>query len=163
MRPSADRSTDRLVPVVEAAAILGITPDAVRSRLRRGTLTKEVGEDGTVYARLVGDGPDGRNGQPADRATGQPTVGYIDALRSENELLRRELEAWQEEARRKDHILLNMTEAMRALNPPVPPGPRNGHETAADGADRGEPRPADEGDQEAAERRSWWRRFLYGE
>ena len=170
--------------VVEAAAILGVTPDAVRSRLRRGTLTKEVGEDGTVYVRFDGDGRDGRNGQATSQSTDRPTVGYIDALGSENELLRRELEAWQEEARRKDHIIMNMTEALRALNPPAPPEARNGHETppddaegadgraaggadgrdaegadgrAAEGADR---RPANIGTQEGTQRRSWWRRWF---
>ena len=122
--------------VVEAAAILGVTPDAVRSRLRRGTLTKEVGEDGTVYVRFDGDGRDGRNGQATSQSTDRPTVGYIDALGSENELLRRELEAWQEEARRKDHIIMNMTEVMKALNlpttPEASPEARNGHEPAAE-------------------------------
>jgi hypothetical protein len=152
------------VTVVEAASILGVTPDAVRSRLRRGTLRKETGEDGTVYVRLDGDGR-------ADRATGQTTdratVAYIDALRSENELLRRELDAWQEESRRKDHIIMNMSEAMKALAPPEqetprPQEPRDAPEPSpgdAEGTGRAEPRPADTGAQEAAER-PWWRRFL---
>ena len=54
MRSAANVSTngspDRLATVVEAADILGITPDAVRSRLRRGTLkpSPERGEDGEV-------------------------------------------------------------------------------------------------------------------
>jgi hypothetical protein len=39
--------------VIEAASILGITPDAVRSRLRRGTLPKEVDEDGTVWRKRI--------------------------------------------------------------------------------------------------------------
>ena len=165
MRPSTDRPrTDRRVTVIEAASILGITPDAVRSRLRRGTLPKETGADGTVYVRLNGDGCDGRTDESTGRPTDRPTVGYIDALRSENELLRRELEAWQEEARRKDHIIMNMTEAMKALNPPATPvaspEARDGHETPAGDAEGSYPRPAKGGAQEGAERRSWWRRFF---
>ena len=141
------------VTVPEAARILETTPDAVRSRLRRGKLRRAEAPDGTVLVVLDGDGQDGQD-------EGHPTVGYIDALRSENELLRRELEAWQEEARRKDHIIMNMTEAMKAI---APPEPRDGRETAAGEPDGEDPRPANEGAQEAAERRSWWRRFLYGE
>ena len=116
MQPSTDRPpTDRRVTVIEAAQILGITPDAVRSRLRRGTLTKETGEDGTVYVRLDGDGRDGRTDQTTDRSTGQPTVPYISALRSENELLRRELEDWKEEARRKDHLIAALVQRVPEL------------------------------------------------
>ncbi len=74
MRPSTDRpQTDRRVTVIEAASILGITPDAVRSRLRRGTLRKEAGDDGTVYVRLDGDGRDRRTDQPTDRPIDRPS------------------------------------------------------------------------------------------
>ena len=39
----------------EAAKILGITPEAVRQRLKRGTLAKEKAPDGTVYVLLYTD------------------------------------------------------------------------------------------------------------
>src|SRR5215204_6241408 len=57
-QPSSEQSeqpTDRHVTVVEAATILSITPDAVRSRLRRGTLRKDRGPDGEVLVVLDGD------------------------------------------------------------------------------------------------------------
>src|SRR5919112_6520002 len=55
-----DRQADRPEPsptvhrmtVPEAAEILGITTDAVRSRMRRGKLRREEGEYGTVYVLL---------------------------------------------------------------------------------------------------------------
>ena len=79
-------------------------------------------------------------------------------------MLRRELEAWQEEARRKDHIIMNMTEAMKALNPPSGPGPepRDGHETAAEAPGRGESRPGATEPDGGSERRPgrWLRRFF---
>ncbi len=155
MRPSTDRlQTGRRVTVIEAASILGITPDAVRSRLRRGTLPKEVGEDGTVFVRLNGDGRDGRTDQPTD----QPTVAYINALRSENELLRRELEDRKEESRRKDHII--MTLAQRGPELEASPAPREAAETVSEGPE-GTDTP-DAAPQEAAEPRSWWRRLVFG-
>ncbi len=158
MRPATDRPpTDRLVTVVEAATILGITPDAVRSRLRRGTLHKETGDDGTVYVRLDGDG---RGDQSTDRPTDQPTVSYINALRSENELLRRELEDRKEESRRKDHIIMTLAQRIPELEAPrdEPHAP----ETAAESEDRAESRPATGGAQEGSERRPWWRRICGG-
>ena len=161
MRPSTDRPpTVRRVPVVEAASILGITPDAVRSRLRRGTLPKEVGEDGTVFVRLNGDGVrSGRIDQPTDRPTDQPTVAYINALRSENELLRRELEDRKEESRRKDHIIMTLAQRVPELE--ASPTPREAPQTAAEGAGGVEPHPATEEAQEGSER-PWWRRLLWG-
>ena len=110
--------------VVETASILGVTPDAVKIPLATGNAAQAGREDGTVYVRLDGDGPDGRYGRATGRQTDQPTVVHTDALRSENELLRRELEAWQEEARRRDHIIMNMTEAMKALSPPEQEAPQ---------------------------------------
>ncbi len=43
----------RLLTVQEAAKALGITPEAVRGRIQRGTLPKEKAKDGTVYVRLI--------------------------------------------------------------------------------------------------------------
>ena len=156
MRPSTDRPPNvRRVPVIEAASILGITPDAVRSRLRRGTLTKEVGEDGTVFVRLNGDG---RTDQTTDRLTDQPTVAYINALRSENELLRRELEDRKEESRRKDHIIMTLAQRVPELQ--AAQEPREAPQTTAEDAGGVEPRPATEGAQDPSQPRSWWRRWF---
>jgi len=50
MKPLQDRQTTpiHLVTVPGAAAILGVTPDAVRSRLGGGKLRREQGGDRTV-------------------------------------------------------------------------------------------------------------------
>ena len=82
--------------------------------------------------------------------------------------MRREPEARVEEKRRHDTIvLLHRAERIPELveAPPAPPGPRGSCETPAGEADRGEPRPADTGAHEAAQRRpsGWLRRLLYGE
>ena len=151
MQPSFDQSLDRRVTVVEAAVTLGITPDAVRSRLRRGTLRRDEAPDGTVLVVLDDDAS---GDQPTGRATDQTRVDHISALRSENGLLRQQLEVWQEEARRKDTIIMNMTEAMKALNPPTdtPPEPPD---TRVSGTE--EPEASSD-----TERRSWWRRMFGG-
>ena len=94
MQPSEDRQHPvRRVTVPEAASILGTTPDAIRSRLRRGKLLKEVGEDGTVYVRLEGDGHgDGRRGQSDGQKTVDSTVAYISALKAQIDLLAGQVE-----------------------------------------------------------------------
>lgn len=102
---SSEQSTNRRVSVVEAATILSITPDAVRSRLRRGTLRKDRGSDGEVLVVLDGDA------SATDRPTDQPTVALVEALEEQITYLREQAALWQEEARRKDHLLAAALEA----------------------------------------------------
>ena len=85
--------------------ILSITPDAVRSRLRRGTLRKDRGPDGEVLVVLDGDA------SATDRPTDQPTVTLVEALEEQITYLREQAALWQEEARRKDHLLAAALEA----------------------------------------------------
>src|SRR5215207_10140029 len=49
------KPTNQHVTVADAALLLGISEDAVRSRLRRGTLRRETGKDGTVFVVLGTD------------------------------------------------------------------------------------------------------------
>ncbi len=130
---------ERRVTVKEAAGILGISPEAVRARIKRGTLHKEKDQDGTVYVRLDGDG------------TGD---GTHYAHQGRDELvaqLRAEVEAWREESRRKDHIIAALVQRVPEL------------EAARDETQA--PEPSGSGDvppepEEAAQPRSWWRRFF---
>jgi len=110
---SSEQSTDRRVTVVEAATILSITPDAVRSRLRRGTLRKDRGPDGEVLVVLDGDA------SSTDRPTDQPTVALVEALEDQITYLREQAALWQEEARRKDHLLAAALEAAALERPPA--------------------------------------------
>ena len=107
MHPNADQPpSHRRVTVSEAAKILDISPEAVRARIKRGTLPKDKDPDGTVYVWLDTDqsqwGADGTD----DGTTVQPLI--VARLENEVDFLRRELE-------RKDAIIMNMTEAMKAL------------------------------------------------
>jgi hypothetical protein len=137
------------VTVQEAARRLGITESAVRKRVERGGLRYDKEDDGRVYVYL--DARDiGR-----DKVQDISYDMLVRRLENENEFLRRELE-------RKDTILLNMTEAMKALNPPAqdaPPDERESPETAEEQQGRGQPHSATVEAQEGVQR-PWWRRWF---
>ncbi len=155
MRPSHDHVIDRRVTVKEAAALLGTTPDAVRSKLRRGKLRRAEAPDGTVLVVLDGDSPDGQNGHH----DGHQTVAYIDVLKSHIDLLERELAEWKAEARRKDHLLAAALERIPAIEAPRDePGAT---ETDAEASESTEPRSDRVGPQTSA-RRPWWVRIFGG-
>ena len=131
----------------EAAELLGITVEAVRMRIKRGTLRSER-QGGRVFV-LLGQS------QPTDRPD-EPTT-LISEMRSRIQFL-------EDELQRKDAILLNMTEAMKALNPPAQEAPSQAQEsteTAQEQQERGEPHSATGGAEEGV-RRPWWRRVFGG-
>ena len=153
MRLDGDKpKTRRRVTVREAAEALGITVDAVRGRIKRGTLGHHKDPDGTVWVWLGAD-----ESRPAyDRSNGQP--GDQDLLVAH---LENEIEFLRDQVRRQQEIIAQQAITMRALS--APPEPRNGHETAADDAGGADCRPGNKGAQEGAEPRpSWWRKLLFG-
>jgi hypothetical protein len=135
----------RRVTVKEAATILGISPEAVRARIKRGTLYKEKGADGTVYVRLDADGTDGETGAQQRRDE------LIEELRERVRFLESELEDRKEESRRKDTIIMTMAQRIPELE--APSEPREAPETASE-----EPAKGDDDTEE--ERRPWWRRLF---
>src|SRR5215208_5005339 len=112
-----ESSFNRRVTVPQAAQALGITEGAVRGRLKRGTL-RSYREAGTVYVVLEGSPSAVHRDEPVDSPTDQSDL--VEELRRTNELLREVITTRDEEIRRRDTIIMNMTEAMKALNPPAP-------------------------------------------
>jgi excisionase family DNA binding protein len=165
--------TDELttVTVAEAAELLGLSTEAVRMRVKRGTLVStKIG--GTVYVLLNGpnERPNvkpnaGPNNGPNERPNPRPNVetGPMVAnlqehnadLRDQVEHLRRELDTRNEELRRKDTIIMAMTQRIPELEPA--PEPRDAPETASEGVGG---REVSRESQEPAERRSWLQRFF---
>ena len=73
------------------------------------------------------------------------------------------MEAWREESRRKDTIIMNMTEAMKAIAPPAeeePSGPQETPTAATEQPGRVGPQTPLERAHEAPERPPWWRRIF---
>jgi hypothetical protein len=176
---SEEATTGRWVTVQGAADALGITVEAVRARTRRGTLPKEKASDGTVYVWLDADqyqpGSDRTTEPPqpgiggtADRIrqdedrTGdqaQPNDPLFGALHDQIDILRAELEDRKEESRRKDAIIMSLSQRIPELSPPAPEGAQDWPETATDGESRDD---APSKPQEPSQRRSWLYRFFFG-
>jgi hypothetical protein len=71
-----------------------------------------------VYVVLEGSPSAVHRDEPVDSPTDQSEL--VEELRRTNELLREVITTRDEEIRRRDTIIMNMTEAMKALNPPAP-------------------------------------------
>ena len=167
---------DRLT-VAEAAERLGVTQDAVRKRMARGTI-RHFKEDGRLYVYLDTFEKSSKTIQDEGQDAASNTVQdagqdkYVAALEDQIQFLRRELE-------RKDAILLRLTERIPELA--AAPEPQSAPETAPDTSSPS-PRPdtveAQEGVQEQAAntersvnverpteetaRRPWWVRWFGG-
>jgi len=163
MRSSADHAGDRAgtkrrYTVAEAAGVLGLSAEAVRSRLARGTL-EGVKENGTVYVILDADQAHDQAQPNGTQATARTTdqTALVEALRDQIEDLRRRLDTSEEANRENRRIIAGLVQRVPELE-----APRDGNEATADDAGGVvEPRPVDTGAQEAAERRSsWWQRVF---
>ncbi len=149
----------RRVTLKEAADILGVSKEAVRKRVIRGTLRSDTGEDGRRYVYIDAGG---------DEAPTRERDALISEMQERLAFLERELDVRTEEIRRRDTIIMNMTEAMKALNPPAQHEPveaRESPEMVEEEPEGAEPRSATGGAHEptqGAQRRSWWRRLVGG-
>jgi excisionase family DNA binding protein len=101
--------------IQEAAHRLGVSESAVRKRIKRGTLKREKTEDGRVLVYIESTSAPG-----AEEVRTPEHDVLISEMQDRLAFLERELEVRAEEIRRRDTIIMNMTEAMKALNPPAP-------------------------------------------
>jgi hypothetical protein len=136
----------RRYTVAEAADILGISQAAVRARIHRGTLKTER-EDGTVY---VWFDDEHYAEQHANNAT-----DVVEVLREQNGDLREQIEFLRDELRRKDTIIMAMTQRIPELEPAQER--REAPKTPTEGEGRGEHSPGPE-----EPRRGFWARLLGG-
>ena len=142
------------VDVKQAAEVLGISSEGVRQRIRRGSLESEKYTDGRVYMWL--DNGNAGSERRAYVGTDASEDEVRTRLEGEIEFLRQELATRDEEIRRRDAIMLNMTEGLKALNSPSEP--RDARVTPAEDAGDG----MTPEQQESSQRRSWLCRFFFG-
>jgi excisionase family DNA binding protein len=147
----SDMTEPLRVTVEDAAKLLGVTVDAVRKRIERGSLRSE--KAGTT--RYVFLDPDRTKLLNDMTSPDSELSDKVTILKEHVQFLRRELEVWQEEARRKDHIIAALTERIPELEPArdIPSEPRESAVTASGNEEKGPVHPE-------PEKLSWWRRFL---
>ncbi len=163
------------VTIREASSRLGVTEAAIRKRIQRGSLAKELGENGRVYVYLDLSRD---MSHPKSQVDHEP---LIEELRDRVRSLERRLDEERESRRRADMIIAQLTQANAALAAKVPEleapqEPSGAAQSVVEEQERVEPRSGTEGPQESAERppdtaewpvrgallRPWWRRVFGG-
>ena len=140
---------ERRTTVSEAAEILGISAEAVRGRIRRGTIPVER-EGGTVYVLIEGTERHRTTGDQS-RTTGDQPGDRTELLIAELQDRVRSLEEANRENRR---IIAALTSRIPAIE--APKGPADAAETAEEELQRAEPHPGARGDHEPVQR-PWWK------
>jgi hypothetical protein len=158
-RTNGDGTLRLTVP--EAAGVMGISAEAVRQRIKRGTLPTEKDASGTVHVLLneaqVGDRT--RHVGDRTRKDGDSTpdsTALVESLREQVEYLKETVAMRDEEIRRRDHLLAAALERIPAIEaPPEATGAAESDEDAPYGTSRQEAE-----DSLHRRERSWWRRFF---
>jgi len=155
-QPTTDEAPGRGLSVAEAAEALGISGDAVRSRIKRGTLPT-VREGGRVFVVLGDDDRPIAQAQP----TKHPSEDRLyEEMRARIRYLEEQVEEEREARRRADTLLARLMERLPELE--AAPEARGAPETAAPDTQRGEPRGGATDAERAGERRPWWQRWFGG-
>jgi hypothetical protein len=154
-QPTTDESSGRRLSVPEAAEALGISGDAVRSRIKRGTLAT-VREGGRVFVVLGGSDRPNAQAQP----TSVPSEDRLyQEMQARIRYLESQVEQEREARRRADTLLARLMDRLPELEAPSSEATPGEPETAAQEPEREEPRSDIPGAQEGAQR-PWWRRIL---
>jgi hypothetical protein len=147
--------TSRRYTVQGAAQALGVSVEAVRGRIKRGTI-EHVREGGTVYVLLEpppSDQPPPGRDQPADQSR------LVEVLEDQVDHLRRQLEAERAAHGESRRIIAGLVQRIPELE--RPPASADEAEMVGESAG-GVEDPGESAEPEAAtsQRRSWWRRLL---
>jgi hypothetical protein len=140
---------------------LGVTVDAVRSRVKRGTIDHER-EGGRVYVLLDADeyspghaqGIDQGIDQGGDQGTRETEDRTAELIATLREQLAAERQA-HAEARR---IIAGLVERIPAIE--APQDTTEAPQDAEDVTEGTDPQPTAPGPQEGTQRRPWWRRIF---
>jgi hypothetical protein len=145
--------------VPEAAQVLGISPEAVRNRLSRGTLRSEKVE-GRVHVLLAR--PD--RSQPIGDVSTDTPADIVEELRDRIRYLERQIDEERDARRRADTLLARMMDRLPELE--APPESSGSSVPGEEDHDRAEPRSGTGVPQtprvEPEERRGFWSRLFGG-
>jgi hypothetical protein len=142
-----DRTSSSRLSVYQAAEVLGLTVDAIRKRIARGTIPHERDEDGRVWVLL----DTGQDAASKVRDAGQPQYEPA-ALTSELRERLRYVEGQLSEERQAHAEARRIIAGMVERIPPAIEAPRESPQTAPEPSAGAEPHPGAEGRQEAVQR-----------
>ena len=154
------QDTRHRLSVSEAAEALGVTVDAIRSRVKRDTID-HVREGGRVWVLLGADQDRPRHDQGDDRPGESTTL--ISQMQARIDSLERQLEEASERDRENRRIIAALTSRIPAIE--APSEPRESPETVEEEQGRGEPhsdRVESPGAVHRSTGRSLWRRIFGG-
>ena len=152
------QDTRQRLTVAEAANALGITVDAVRSRVKRDTID-HVRVGGRVYVLLGDDESRPGHDQRTDQGGDQGTTATEDRTAELIATLREQLQAERQAHAEARRIIARLVERIPAIE--APQEPTEVAETVEEEPERAEPNSATGGAQESAHR-PWWRRWFGG-
>jgi hypothetical protein len=144
-----ERQSERRVHLSEAASLLGVSKDAVRMRVKRGTLRSEKREDGRVYVWV--------NVNPDDDANTVHPEPQVDAWRELIGELRDRVRSLEEANRENRRIIAALTQRIPELE--APSDERESPGAVEEEQERAKSRPGTSEDQEGTQR-PWWRRWF---
>ena len=135
------RDTRRRLSVPEAADALGVTVDAIRSRVKRGTID-HVREGGRVYVLLGADQDRPGHGPGHDQGTDRPgeSTTLISQMQARIDSLEGQLEQANERDRENRRIIAALTSRIPAIE--APSDGREAPETVDEQQSRGSHSPA---------------------
>ena len=150
--------TDTRLTLRQAAAALGVSESAIRKRVERGTLRSDKGADGRRYV-YVDTVADTVADEVADVSSTREHDALISRLSAENEYLRDTIATRDQEIARRDTIIMNMSEAMKALSPPAQEAPSEASQSP-DTGDQQQGRGTARGEPQEGVQRPWWRKLI---
>jgi IS30 family transposase len=150
---------DRALTVAQAADALGVSQDAVRKRIRRGTIQSGRDDSGRVYVYVPASETVHKTDQDTSR-TQPDSAALTSELRDRLRYVEGQLEAERQAHAEARRLLMVALERI----PPQLEAPQE----ATGGAERGEeepewaePHPAT-GEDQTVTTRPWWRKLLGG-
>ena len=151
------RDASQRLTVTEAAQALGLSVDAIRSKVKRNSIP-HTREGGRVYILLSADQVTTGHGQAADQGAGgsQPESGTLTSeLRDRLRYVEQQLEAERQAHAEARRIIAGLVDRIPQLE--APPPARGSPEPGVQAGDRGSV-PTDP--QTATSPRPWWRRVF---
>ena len=142
--PSGNR-----LSVYETADAMGVTVDAIRKRVSRGTIPHEKGDDGRVWIILDTDRYSSGNVRDTDRPQSDASA-LTSQMQSEIDYLRGQLESERQAHAEARRIIAGLVERIPALEPPGEPETPSEPVQSTQAPERETP----------AEGRPWWRRMF---